>query len=50
MRVKEVSAMKLRALRWSAIALACLLATACKDRNEPVKPIATNPLVLFLDF
>jgi hypothetical protein len=42
--------MKLRALRWSAFACACLLAVGCKERNEPVKPIATSPLVLFIDY
>ena len=36
-------------LRWSAIALACLLAGGCQGRNEPVKPIAPTPLVDFLD-
>jgi hypothetical protein len=25
-------------LRWAAFALACLLATGCKDKHEPVKP------------
>ena len=40
--------MKMRALRCSALALVCLLA-ACKGRQEPVKPIAANPLVCFMD-
>ena len=42
--------MRLRALRYGAVALACLLASACKDRPEPVKPIASTPLVCFIDF
>lgn len=25
-------------LRWAAFALACLLATACREKHEPVKP------------
>ncbi|MET0983724.1 MAG: hypothetical protein ABWY02_16580 [Telluria sp.] len=37
-------------LRWTAFALACLLASGCKGRNEPVKPIATSPLVIFIDY
>ncbi|MFC5458866.1 hypothetical protein [Massilia niabensis] len=42
----------MRTLRWSAVALACLLASGCK-RNEPVKPIATPPsatFVIFIDY
>jgi hypothetical protein len=42
-------AMKLRALRWSALVLACLLASGCKDR-EPIKPIAASPLAIFIDY
>ena len=42
--------MNLRALRYGAVALACLLAAACKDRPEPSKPIAPNALVCFIDF
>ena len=41
--------MKLRALRWSALVLACLLASGCKDR-EPIKPIAASPLAIFVDY
>ena len=44
--------MKIHVLRWSALALACLLASACKDRHEPVKPTAPGtPAVIdrFLD-
>ena len=37
-------------LRWSVVALACLLASGCKDQNEPVKPIATTPVVIFIDY
>jgi hypothetical protein len=43
-------AMKMGALRFGAIALACLLASACKGRQEPVKPIASTPLVCFVDY
>jgi hypothetical protein len=25
-------------LRWSLVLLACLMAVACQDRREPVKP------------
>ena len=41
--------MNTRALRCGALALVCLLA-ACKGRQEPVKPIAANPLVCFIDY
>jgi hypothetical protein len=27
-----------RPLRWSAVLLACLMAVACHDRRDPVKP------------
>jgi hypothetical protein len=30
--------MQRSAVRWSVLALACLLAAGCKDRHEPVKP------------
>jgi hypothetical protein len=30
--------MPYRPLRWSAVLLACLMAVACHDRPEPVKP------------
>jgi hypothetical protein len=30
--------MSYRPLRWSAVLLACLMAVACHDRREPVKP------------
>jgi hypothetical protein len=42
--------MNLRALRFGAVVLACLLAAACKDRPEPVKPIASTPLICCIDF
>ena len=42
--------MRMRALRYAALALACLLASACKGRQEPVKPIAATPLVCFIDY
>jgi hypothetical protein len=46
---KGGTTMKMRALRYGAFALVCLLA-ACKGRQEPVKPIAANPLVCFIDY
>ncbi len=42
--------MKMLALRYGVLALACLLATACKDRPDPVKPIAATPIVCCIDF
>lgn len=42
--------MNMRALRYGALALACLLTSACKDRPEPVKPIAATPIVCCIDF
>ena len=45
--------MNTRALRFGAVALACLLASACKGRQEPVKPIAAitvAPIVCFIDY
>jgi hypothetical protein len=47
------TAMNKRALRFGAVALACLLASACKGRQEPVKPIASvpiAPIVCFIDY
>jgi hypothetical protein len=47
------TAMNKRALRFGAVALACLLASACKGRQEPVKPIAAltlAPIVCFIDY
>jgi len=42
--------MKTRALRCGALVLVCLLACACKGRQEPAKPIAASPLVCFIDY
>jgi hypothetical protein len=42
--------MTMRALRCGAVALSCLLACACKDRPEPVKPIAATPLLCCIDY
>ena len=42
--------MSMRALRCGAVALACLLASACKDRPEPAKPIAATPLLCCIDY
>ena len=41
--------MKLHLLRLSALALACVLASGCKDRHEPVKPTAPVSSERFLD-
>lgn len=41
--------MKLHVLRLSALALACVLASGCKDRHEPVKPTAPASSERFLD-
>lgn len=40
---------KLHLLRLSALALACVLASGCKDRHEPVKPTAPGVFSDFLD-
>jgi hypothetical protein len=51
--VQGGSAINTRALRFGAVALACLLASACKGRQEPVKPIAAltlAPIVCFIDY
>ena len=39
-----------RTLRWSALALACVFLSGCKDQNEPVKPIAKPALLIFIDY
>lgn len=36
--------MKHLSARWTVLALACLLAAACKPRHEPVKP-PVKPIV-----
>ena len=41
--------MKTPVLRWSALALACLLASGCKDRHEPVKPTAPAVCSVLID-
>jgi hypothetical protein len=33
------------ALRWTALALCCLLAAACKDKHDPLKPTVARPAV-----
>ena len=43
-------AMPSPALRYGAIALVCLLAAACKGPRDPVKPIASTPVVCFIDY
>jgi hypothetical protein len=30
--------MDTRTLRWTALALSCLLLAACKDKHDPLKP------------
>lgn len=42
--------MKMRTLRYGALALACLLASACKERPGPVKPIASMPIICGIAF
>jgi hypothetical protein len=42
--------MKMRALRYGALVLVCLLAAACKGRQEPAKPIASSPLACWIDY
>ena len=34
----EGTIMRTRPLRWSLVLLVCLMAVACQDRREPVKP------------
>jgi hypothetical protein len=34
----EATIMRNRPLRWSLVLLVCLMAVACHDRREPVKP------------
>ncbi len=31
-------------LRWSLLVLVCLMAVACHDRREPVKPTVVQPV------
>jgi len=38
--------MNLRLIRWSALALACLLATGCRERHEPVKPTVADAVTI----
>jgi hypothetical protein len=35
--------MNQRTARWTVLAFACLLAAACKERPEPIKP-PVNPI------
>ncbi|MFC3457342.1 MULTISPECIES: hypothetical protein [Massilia] len=39
----------MKLLRLSTLALACVLASACKDRHEPVKPTVPAPSGMFVD-
>jgi hypothetical protein len=36
--------MSQRTARWTVFAFACLLAAACRDRHEPIKP-PVKPIV-----
>jgi hypothetical protein len=33
-----------RTVRWTALALSCLLLASCKDKHEPLKPTVLQPL------
>lgn len=35
--------MEHRTVRWTALALACLLLAACRDKHEPLKPTVAQP-------
>jgi hypothetical protein len=37
--------MQSRAVRWTALALTCLLLAACKDRHDPLKPTVAQAAV-----
>jgi hypothetical protein len=37
--------MEPRALRWTALALSCLLLVACKDKHDPLKPTVAQPAI-----
>lgn len=39
----------MKPLRLSALALACVLASGCKDRHEPVKPTVPAASSMFVD-
>lgn len=34
-----------RPARWTALALACLLLAACRDKHDPLKPTVARPAV-----
>lgn len=35
-----------RPVRWSALALCCLLLVACKDKHDPLKPTVAKPAIV----
>lgn len=37
--------MQSRAVRWTALALSCLLLVACKGKHDPLKPTVAQPAV-----
>ena len=37
--------MQSRTVRWTALALSCLLLAACKDKHDPLKPTVAQPAV-----
>ena len=38
--------MDTRTLRWTALALSCLLLAACKDKHDPLKPTVAPAAVV----
>jgi hypothetical protein len=40
--------MNLRPIRWSVLAVACLLATGCRERHEPVKPTVADAVAIVI--
>ena len=38
--------METSTLRWTALALSCLLLAGCKDKHDPLKPTVAQPAVV----
>jgi hypothetical protein len=34
-----------RTVRWTSLALCCLLLAACRDKHEPIKPTVAGPAI-----